>query len=465
MIYVPNSARPPATYDEDTATLSWTGFSVAARAEAAITFAATASEVASPTIVANTAVISADGESIERRALVLLVPEWPGPTPKLRGSQKSVSQHRLGPGGTLTYTIRLHNSGTAGAIVGVTDALPPEVAYVAGSAAPAADYDAATGTLSWSDVRVPVRGDVPLSFAVTGTAVSSPTVVTNIATITAGSESFQRSAKVVLLPERPVSDSTPPVVHSLTIDDQDVLDSPAVTLHISATDDVELRWMYLKEWQWIATPMPRWELVQSSGWIPFQAEYPWTLGPKNGVHFVAVWVGDGVLNRSHVRGRALDFASLVQPSAEIPPLGVVPYLVYYDEGADVTATLTPLEGHAELYVWDTSTPGQPLAEGTQAVRFTTQRPSTYLFAVRGEPTAIYDLTIEPTGGPRPPIQDRPGPGGGGQNPLTEIMNADAPAGQVAEDLIALFNESGFDPLDMALAPAPRYAVYLPLSVR
>jgi hypothetical protein len=37
---------------------------------------------------------------------------------------------------------------------------------------------------------------------------------------------------------------------------------------------------------------------------------------------VGVWVGDGANDRSHVRGRALNFVSIVQSGATIPHLGV-----------------------------------------------------------------------------------------------------------------------------------------------
>ena len=73
---------------------------------------------------------------------------------------------------------------------------------------------------------MPVGGNVSLSFAVTVTAVVTPTVVTNTATISADGDSFDRYAWVLLVPEPLDSDSVPPVVHSLTIDEQDGRGSP-----------------------------------------------------------------------------------------------------------------------------------------------------------------------------------------------------------------------------------------------
>jgi hypothetical protein len=307
-----------------------------------------------------------------------------------------------------------------------------------------------------------------LSFAVTPTEVNAPLAVTNVATITADAGSLERSARVVLLPERPASDSVPPVVHSLTIDNQDVLDERQVTLHIDASDDVELRWMYLKEWQWTGLPQPHWELVQASGWIPFEADYDWTLGQGAGAHYVGVWVGDGANNRSHVRGRALDFASLVQPGATIPPLGVVPYLVYYDAGVDVTASLTQDSGQAELYVWHLGNLGHPISAGPQQVSFTAEEAGTYLFAVRGDPGDVYDLSIEPAGGPRPPVDSPPWRRGTGEDLGADQAGNSGSGGQVADDLIALLMQSGLDPLETAgdpSEPGSTFRAYLPFVAR
>ena len=378
---------------------------------------------------------------------------------KLAGSYKSASQRTLAPGEVLTYTIQLHNSGTAEAIAQVTDQLPAEVSYVSDSATPSAIYNEGAGTLSWSNVTVPVGSDVSLSFAVTVTAVVTPAVVTNTATISADGDSFERRAWVLLLPEPLDSDSVPPVVHSLTIDQQDVLTSPTVTLHISATDNVGLRWMYLREWQWARTPWPRWEVVQSSGWVSYQTDYPWTLGAESGTHFVGVWVADGALNTSWLDTRGLDFASLLQPGATVPQFGVVPYMVYYDADVDVGAVLTPTTGNADLYVWYTGGLSRPIGTATKEVTFTTQSAGTYLFLVHSLLGATYDLSIEPGGGPRPPAwgMARPHVGGTTQTASTEVGEAD--------DLILPFAQSGLDPLGIAEEPAGPFVVYLPMVIK
>jgi len=469
--YVSDSATPGAVYDEDVGTLSWASITVPVRSDVSLSFAVTTTGVTRPTIVANSAVITAAGDSIERRALVLLVPEHPRPIARLAGSHKSASRHILAPGEMLTYTIWLHNSGTAETVAQVTDRLPAEVNYVIGSATHDASYDKNAGILSWSAVTVPVRGNVSLSFAVTTTGVITPTVITNTAIITADGNAFERRARVLLVPELPDTDSIPPVVHSLTIDEQDVLTSPTVTLHISATDNVEVRWMCLREWQWATTPGPRWKVVQSSGWVSYQADYPWTLGGESGAHFVGVWVADGALNRSQLDTRGLDFASLLQPGATVPPFGIIPYLVYYEAGMDVTAVLTPTTGDADLYVWYTGALSEPISMATKVVTFTTPSTGTYLFLVDGQPAATYDLSIEPGGGPRPQVwgmaEERVAEAN--QRTSIEISGASGTASDVfsfkADDLISVFVQSGLDPLATAEAPAGPFVVYLPMVVR
>jgi uncharacterized repeat protein (TIGR01451 family) len=465
--YVSGSATPAAVYDEGSRTLSWDGISVPMRGEVSLSFAVTATQVATPTVVSNTAVISAAGRSFERQALVLLAPEAPGRYPRLAGSRKSASQHVLPPDDILTYTIRLHNSGTAEAVAQVTDRLPAEVTYVPDSATGSPTYDPDAETLSWEGIIVPVRGDVSLSFAVTATEVVTPTVVTNTAAITADGKALERQAHVLLVPERPPRDVVDPVVHSLTIDEEDVLSSPTVTLHISATDDVAVDRMFLREWRWAATPWPHWRVVQSSGWVPYQPDYPWTLSPDPGAHSVGVWVSDGARNRSQLDLRALDFASLVEPGAMLPPFGMVPYLVYYDAAVDVGAVVSSTTGSAELYAWYTGDLSEPLGAATDEISFTTEVSGTYLFVVEGEPGATFDLTIEPGGGPRHPTDGVPMPhiGRSVQAASAGTASGGTTYSRQAEDLIAVLAESGLDPMEVAEAPGEPFMVYLPIVTR
>jgi uncharacterized repeat protein (TIGR01451 family) len=465
MNYVSGSATDGGIYDPGTRTVSWSSVTVGPADVKPLSFAVTATTVTTPTLVHNVATITADGDTFERHAWVLLRPTLPGAN--LRGSYKSASQYQVTPGETLTYTIRLHNSGALTATANVTDPVPSEMNYVAGSATGGGVYDPDTTTLSWSDVTVPPGESESLSFAVTAATVEDPTLVINTATITTDSESFRRHIPVLLVPESTGEDVTPPVVHRLTIDDQDVLTEVGVTLHISATDNISVTEMYVREWEWATTPVPHWRTVRSSGWIPYEADYPWTLGAESGTHYVGVWVTDSASNRSQLDRRALDFASLLLPGETVARGGIVPHLVYYESGVDVTAVLSPTDGDADLYVWY---PGSFLwpdqkstlsGTSTDEVSFTTDRAGTYLFLVHGYTAATYDFSITPGGGPRAWGVASVDSGGTSQASSHDMSLTKPPI----QDLVSALFESGLDPLGSPAAAGPSFEIYLPVIVR
>lgn len=386
----------------------------------------------------------------------------PTPGPNLSGSRKQASRFKLGPGETLTFTIRLHNSGTEAATATVTDQIPSQMTYVAGSVTGGGSYDPGTRTITWNNVAVPLGGDVLLTFDVTAT-VDTPTLVVNTAVITPqGKPAIERQAAVLLLPVAVDDDTVPPVVNSVTIDDQDVLTNRSVTLHISASDDVGVEKMYIREWQLATTPFPHWEVVRSTGWVDFDANPAWTLGAQNGVHFVAVWVADAGLNVSQLDRRALDYASLVLPGATVAHHGLVPYLVHYQAGTNVTATLSPSAGDADLYVWY---PGSFLAPdqkstnpgtATDQVQFSAPRTGTYLFVVHGYTAATYNLAISPAGGPQAWSAT-------GVQAAAASPTATSKAGELTTEPVLTW--TGLDPLGVAVPPVGPVSIYLPLIYR
>ncbi|HET7375899.1 MAG TPA: hypothetical protein VFK30_04265, partial [Anaerolineae bacterium] len=326
--YVPGSATPGGVYDAGSRTLSWHLINVRAFGQQGLTFLATAAtNIVSPTFVVNTATIASGQQQFDRRAAIVIVPESEEPPhPMLWGSYKKASERWLTPTDTLTYTVKLINSGAVDALVNVTDPVPPPLSYMTGSANNGGVYNPGTQIVSWEAITVPAWSSVPLEFAaMPSTVVTHPVLVANTATISVtGDSAFNRTAWVVLLPASS-GDRIPPVVHSLTIDDQDVLTSPTTTLHISATDNISVSQMFIREWQLTSLPFPHWTAIQASGWVPYQADYPWTLLQNNGVHYVAVWVADAAHNVSELDRNALDFASLVQPGATVAMKQVVPY--------------------------------------------------------------------------------------------------------------------------------------------
>jgi uncharacterized repeat protein (TIGR01451 family) len=391
----------------------------------------------------------------------------------LKGSHKWASRHTAGPDDRFTYTILLHNSGTQSASVDVEDDLPSHVSYVSGSANQGGAYNDGAGTISWNDVSVPAGGEKRLTFDVQAGSVDYPRLVVNKATIRTGDDPFERIAPVLLLPESldPDFDHVHPWVGDLTIGDRDVLGSRSVTLHISAGDDKGVTEMYVREWQLVTSFPPHWEVVRSSGWVPFQENYPWTLGSESGTHYVGVWVSDHAKNVSWFGGYAMDFASLLLPGESLASKESVPYLVHYEAGVNVTATLAPSSGDADLYVWypghHAGVDQKSTKSGTNVdqVSFTTPRDGIYLFLVHAYTATTYDLSITPAGGPRAYLADAAGVEAAGQPAPAGEVDAQAKVELTAEPVLIY---SGLDPMDVAppqVAQVARETIYLPLIVR
>lgn len=469
LTYVDGSADNGGVYAAATKTITWTDVAVPSMASVVLTFAAKAPDVMPvvagmrPLMIDNTASITSGGVTLKRSAFVLLVNH---PVPPLQGSFKAASQKVVSPGDEFTYTINLNNSSSSAVTASVSDPLPAQVTYVDGSANAGGVYDAATRTLSWTDLSVPAGSTMALTFNVTAQTPATPgTRILNTASITSGGVTFKRSALVVEVP-KPGGDVVPPVVKSFTIGAADVLTDPQVTLHTDATDNVGVTQMYLVEWALAATPSPHWQVVKTSGWVPYQADFPWTLGSQSGTHFMGVWVADAALNKSHLTRASIDFASLLQPATHVDKGGMVPYLVYYPAGVDVSATLSFTAGSAHLFVWHPGNMFDPddvspnPTGNSQTITFTTKTAGVYLFLVFGAQATDFDLTIAPPGGPRIPLPMVTAPMAAGTS------QALTPASTTALDGITynpILPQSGLDPLSVAADP-PFFQAFVPLVV-
>ncbi|MFN2166946.1 MAG: pre-peptidase C-terminal domain-containing protein, partial [Anaerolineae bacterium] len=418
-----------------------------------LTFQVTAGEVSTTTGVSNVAAISSAYQRFVRVAQVTVLPAGsapPEPAPELAASLKVAGKRLVAVGETLNYTIYLINSGTADALVDVLDPLPAAMAYVAGSASPSASYDPATRTLSWVDVLVPSGAAVELAFQVTVEAEATPGVVVNTATISTDSQTYQRNARVAVVPVPPGIDVVPPRLVQLRIGESDVLTDPNVQLHITAQDNVDVSRMKILEWTLSSGRVPRWQLVQSTDWIPFQADYPWQLSAQSGTHFVGVWLADGARNVSAMTRRAIDFASLLLPSTPVGRDEAVAYLVHYEAGDQVTASLTTHSGDADLYVWFPGNHRLPDQASTQegtapdGVSFTAPRTGTYLFVVYGHAESIYDLAI-----------------GSGDDGTAQAAASVVPSAKPGLQADPVLTRSGVIPLGPASTPQP-YNLRLPL---
>lgn len=132
--------------------------------------------------------------------------------------------------------------------------------------------------------------------------------------------------------------------------------------------------MYIREWQLAAVPFPHWNVSHSSGWVPYQADYPWTLMSNSGVHFVGVWVADAAHNVSELEHGGLDFASLVLPDATVEHRHAVPHLVYYPAGVTVTAQITAAVSNRHPAFCLVGTRRSPLKFVTQLMLTVAMRP-------------------------------------------------------------------------------------------
>jgi uncharacterized repeat protein (TIGR01451 family) len=465
LAYTDGSVTGGGIYDSATKTLTWTGISVPPTSVVNLSFDVTpANTVSRPTPVINDAVISTTTGVLHRQAWIVLLPASPNPAPGLAGSHKTGSERILPPGDVLTYTIYLHNSAAINVLpVDVTDPIPTELAYLPGSASDGGVYDPGTHTLTWKDIPVGTGRGEKLTFQVQqAVTVTAPTLITNTATIQSGSLTIQRRAHTWLVPQAPVIDTIPPEVHRVVIDEQDVLGTPQVTLHISATDNIAVQWMMVKEWVLSTTPRPHWQASKSTGWIPYQADYPMTLQNIPGTHFVGVWVADAAKNHSHFDRQAMDYASLVLPDTPINQYGLQPYLVSYQAGVDVSAVATPTSGDVDLYVWypgNFGAPDQASAETgstPETVAFNTPTAGTYIFLIVGSTQAVYNLSITPGGGPDSMLGGTPG-----MLPatLSASVTSQSAASDIAEEPV--LSISGVDPLENVDEPTGPFVLYLP----
>jgi uncharacterized repeat protein (TIGR01451 family) len=117
----------------------------------------------------------------------------------LSTSSMSVSMPLVKPGDTLTCTLALRNSGTISTTAIMTDVLPLQVTYVAGSASGGVIYSAARRTLTWSGVLGP-GDDAAIAFALraetAGMALNSASIRDDAGTV------ITRSAMINVMPYR-----------------------------------------------------------------------------------------------------------------------------------------------------------------------------------------------------------------------------------------------------------------------
>ncbi len=412
LAYVSGSANLNGVYYPASTLLTWDNVSVPGSGEVVLTFQVAPAILVTQTLdVINKAsiqVVAEDGlgEISTRGVLISLLPGEP-PEPSLVNAFKTASQQTLAPGEKLTYTIQIINSGAEAITANVSDLLPAELKFVDGSQSAGGVYDPSAHLLTWRSVQVDPITEVNLTFDVQTVmdSVSAPFDVVNVANITFDDKELKPEAKITIIATPQRDSVTRPDVTMVVIGDRDVIADPNVVLHVTASADA--KWMFVREYSVRHIfGFPFWGVEHSSGWIPFEADHPWTLGSASGVHYVAVKVANDDLSSSLMSHQAIDFVSLLLPNTTTVKSGLVPYQVYYDAKVDVTIELAPTTGNADLYVWypgNFATPDQTsLQPGTEVdkVSFNTgDKPGIYTILVHALEPVTFNLTIQPAGGP------------------------------------------------------------------
>jgi uncharacterized repeat protein (TIGR01451 family) len=470
LAYVSGSANLGGVYFPASTLLTWDNVNVPASAEVVLTFQVTPAIVVSVTLdVMNKAsiqVVAEDGlgEISTRAVTISLVPGEP-PQPPVVNAFKTASQQTLAPGEKLTFTIQIINSSAEAITANVSDPLPADLKFVEGTQSAGGVYDPAARLLTWRAVQVDPLAEVNLTFDVQTVVdtVTTPFDVTNVAEVTFDDQVLKPEAKITIVATPQRNSVTRPEVTQVVIGDRDVITDPNVVLHITASADA--KWMFVREYSVKNIfGLPFWGVDHSSGWIPFEADHPWTLGSASGVHYVAVKVANEDLSGSLMTHQAMDFVTLNPANTKTEKPGLVPYQVYYGANVDVTIELAPVSGNADLYVWypgNFVTPDQTsLQPGTAVdkVTFNTgDKPGIYLILVHALEPVTYNLVIQPAGGPSAIVTGIPAVSG----------NSPVQTGAFAFEPVFTNNGTGIgiDPLGSAQEIGGLYRVHLPTVQR
>ena len=181
--YVANSASPTAVYDSANHRLSWTISGIGPNGATGAAFRAVIdSTTPIGTEIQNVALADYDDSTVADTATTSVIDTTHAPRLRI---QKSVDSPSAVIGDTLTYTIKVVNSGNATATdVTVIDPLPPYVTYLTNSASGGGIYDSPSRTLTWHLDSVSVGQSLDLGFKVTlATQVPNESEIRNFAMV------------------------------------------------------------------------------------------------------------------------------------------------------------------------------------------------------------------------------------------------------------------------------------------
>ena len=151
---VADSITANGSYNEENKTITWTDVKVEAGKTAEVSFKATINSD-TKTSVTNKAVIDGNKPTEEVETKVA----------NITGA-KSVDKSTAKVGDTLTYTIKLTNSGNGDGKVTVTDEIPTGTTLVADSITANGSYNEENKTITWTDVKVEAGKSVELTLEV-----------------------------------------------------------------------------------------------------------------------------------------------------------------------------------------------------------------------------------------------------------------------------------------------------------
>lgn len=197
------------------------------------------------------------------------------------------------------------------------------------------------------------------------------------------------------------TDQLRPDVNSFVIEDgAQTTSDQAVTLDISATDNPNgsgVRAIKFLEFEY-SLGARDWVLVQNSDWVNYataQENYPWSLIPTYGVRYLEARAIDYASNIS--RPPASDTIDLLpsEQTGYVARNGVTVYRIYLEEGEDFAATLTPITGDPDLYVWGPNGERWESNDltGVETIAFQAADTGTYQIEVHGYNDAEYRLSF------------------------------------------------------------------------
>ena len=180
---VADSITANGSYNEENKTITWTDVKVEAGKTAEVSFKVTINSD-TKTSVTNKAVIDGNKPTEEVETKVANIT-----------GVKSVDKSTAKVGDTLTYTIKLTNSGNGDGKVTVTDEIPTGTTLVADSITANGSYNEENKTITWTDVEVKAGDTAEVSFKVTINS-DTKTSVTNKAVIDGNKPTEEVETKV-----------------------------------------------------------------------------------------------------------------------------------------------------------------------------------------------------------------------------------------------------------------------------